>query len=99
MKDRLLNANLAGTIDDAVYKAKSNELKAEGMRVEERLAENGAEMPVQADDAIALFRLVPKGGRCVARFKQCRSSADSRCDLFEPYSQRRKSRHRKEKAV
>ena len=47
----------------------------------------------------ATLRLEPKGGGAVARFKQCRSTGDPGCGLFEPYFERRKSGHRKEKAV
>ena len=38
MQDRLLNAYLAGTIEDVVYQAKSNELKAETLKGDEALA-------------------------------------------------------------
>ncbi len=38
MQDRLLNAYLAGTIEDVVYGAKSNELKDETLKGDEALA-------------------------------------------------------------
>ena len=41
MQDRLLNAYLVGTIEEAVYKAKSNELKAEAAKPDEALARVG----------------------------------------------------------
>ena len=38
MQDRLLNAYLAGTVDEAIYKAKSNDLKSQAADVDESLA-------------------------------------------------------------
>ena len=38
MQDRLLNAYLAGTVEDTVFSAKSNEYKAEAARTGEALA-------------------------------------------------------------
>ena len=55
MQDRLLNAYLAGTVDDGVYKAKSHELKAEAARAEEALAQLGDVDPARAETALALF--------------------------------------------
>lgn len=41
MQDRLLNAYLAGTVEDVVFKAKSAELKAEATNADETLAQLG----------------------------------------------------------
>jgi len=41
MKDRLLNAYLAGTVEEVVYQAKSNDFKAEAAKVDETLAQLG----------------------------------------------------------
>jgi len=55
MQDRLLNAYLAGTVEEVVYKAKSNELKAEAARADETLAQMGDVDPARAETALALF--------------------------------------------
>src|SRR5690606_17132141 len=55
MQDRLLNAYLAGTVDEGVYKAKSHELKAEAARAEEALAQLGDVDPARAETALVLF--------------------------------------------
>lgn len=52
MQDRLLNAYLAGTVDQAIYKAKSNELKAEAARAEEALAKSGDVDPARAETSL-----------------------------------------------
>ena len=55
MQDRLLNAYLAGTIDEATYKAKSSELKAEAAKADEALAKMGGADPTRGETAVALF--------------------------------------------
>ncbi|MEX0937323.1 MAG: recombinase family protein [Pirellulales bacterium] len=55
MQDRLLNAYLAGTVEEVIYKAKSNELKAEAARAEETMAQFGDIDPAGAETAVALF--------------------------------------------
>ena len=55
MQDRLLNAYLAGTVEEVVYKAKSNELKAEAAKADEALAQLGDVDPTRAETALALF--------------------------------------------
>lgn len=55
MQNRLLNAYLAGTIDEVVYKAKSNELKSEAAKADEALAELGDVDPARGETALALF--------------------------------------------
>ena len=55
MQDRLLNAYLAGTVEEVVYKAKSNELKAEAAKADETLAQLGDVDPARAETALALF--------------------------------------------
>ena len=55
MQDRLLNAYLAGTVEEVVYKAKSAELKAEAARADETLAQLGEVDPAHAETAMALF--------------------------------------------
>jgi site-specific DNA recombinase len=55
MQDRLLDAYLAGTVDDVIYKAKSNELKAEAAKADEGLAQLGDVDPGNAETALSLF--------------------------------------------
>jgi site-specific DNA recombinase len=55
MQDRLLNAYLAGTVEEAVYKAKSNELKVEAATTDEALAQLGDVDPARGKTALALF--------------------------------------------
>lgn len=55
MQDRLLNAYLAGTIDEATCKAKSAELKAEVTKAEEALAQLGDVDPARGETALAVF--------------------------------------------
>ncbi|MCO6454835.1 MAG: recombinase family protein [Pirellulaceae bacterium] len=55
MQDRLLNAYLAGTVEEVVYKAKTNELKGEAARADEELAKLGNVAPGRAEAALALF--------------------------------------------
>ena len=55
MQDRLLNAYLAGTVEEVIYKAKSNELKAEAARADEALAQLGDVDPTRGETAVALF--------------------------------------------
>lgn len=55
MQDRLLNACLAGTIEEGVYKATANELKAEALKNDEALSQLGDVDPAHGEAAIALF--------------------------------------------
>ena len=55
MQDRLLNAYLAGTVDEDVYKAKSNELKAETANVDATLGQLGDVDPARGELAVTLF--------------------------------------------
>ena len=55
MQDRLLNAYLAGTVDEAAYKAKSAELRGESAKADEALAELGDVDPSRGQTAIAVF--------------------------------------------
>ena len=55
MQDRLLNAYLAGTVEEVVFKAKSAELKAEAARVAEELAGLGEVDPQRGKAALAVF--------------------------------------------
>jgi hypothetical protein len=55
MQDRLLNAYLAGTVEEAVYKSKSTELKTEVAKADESLAQSGDVDPARAETALALF--------------------------------------------
>jgi hypothetical protein len=52
MQGRLLNAYLVGTVEETVFKAKSNELKAETAKA---LAQLGDTAPAQGETALALF--------------------------------------------
>jgi hypothetical protein len=55
MKDRLLNAYLTGTVDEAAYKAKSHELSMEEMRTDDTLAQLGDIEGTCMHTAMALF--------------------------------------------
>jgi hypothetical protein len=106
MEDRLLNAYLAGTVDDDAFKAKTAELKAktaelkaDRARVTEEIDARGRRGPDSRESGSCGVRLEPKGGRNLARFKHHGSSPDPRFDLFEPAGERRNSGHHKEKAV
>lgn len=55
MQDRLLNAYLAGTVEEVIYKAKGNELRSEAARTDEALAKLGNVAPSQRDLAVAVF--------------------------------------------
>jgi hypothetical protein len=55
MQDRLLNAYLAGTVEEDVFNAKSNELKAEAAKAGEALAQMGDAAPGRGETALALF--------------------------------------------
>jgi site-specific DNA recombinase len=55
MQDRLLNAYLAGTVDEAIYKAKSNELKAQAATTDEAVAQLSDVDPGRGETALALF--------------------------------------------
>ena len=55
MQDRLLNAYLAGMVDEETYKAKTNELKAEVANVDATLAQLGDVDPARGELAVRLF--------------------------------------------
>ena len=55
MQDRLLNAYLTGTIEELVYKAKSNELKSEAAKTDESLAQLGDLDPARGQLVVTLF--------------------------------------------
>ncbi len=55
MQDRLLNAYLAGTIEESIYKAKSNELKSEAAKTDEVLGKLGDVDPARGELAVTLF--------------------------------------------
>src|SRR5262245_22891021 len=55
MQDRLLNAYLAGTVEEVVFSAKSNELKAEAAKTGEALAQVGDGTPTRGERALVLF--------------------------------------------
>ena len=55
MQDRLLNAYLVGTVEEAVFKAKSDDLKVEVAKATEALAQLGDTAPAQGEAALALF--------------------------------------------
>ncbi len=99
MQDRLLNAYLAGTVEEVVYKAKSNELKAEAAKADEALAQLGDVDPARAETALALFDWTQNAAEIWRGSNNRRSARDPRCGLFEPYFERRKSRRHKEKAL
>jgi len=60
MQDRLLNTYLTGTIEEVVYKAKSNELKSEAAKTDESLAQLGEVDPNRGETALALFEFAQK---------------------------------------
>jgi site-specific DNA recombinase len=55
MQDRLLNAYLAGTIEEVVFSAKSNELKAEAAKADESLALLADSGTARGDTALSIF--------------------------------------------
>jgi hypothetical protein len=55
MQDRLLNAYLTGTVEDAIYKAKSAELNGEVAKADEALAQLGDADPNRGETAVAIF--------------------------------------------
>jgi hypothetical protein len=55
MQDRLLNAYLAGTVEEVVYKAKSAELKDEFSKADEALAQLSDAGPTHGQMAVAVF--------------------------------------------
>ncbi len=55
MQDRLLNAFLAGTIDEPTFKAKSGELQYEAAKVNEAMDRLGDFDPARGDAALAIF--------------------------------------------
>lgn len=55
MQDRLLNGYLAGTIDEAIYNAKSADLKRQAEEVERSLDEADNFEPAQAEAALTVF--------------------------------------------
>ncbi len=55
MQDRLLNAYLAGTVDEVVYRAKADDLRSEMKAVEESLERLGQHDPGRTTTALAVF--------------------------------------------
>jgi len=55
MQDRLLNAYLAGTVEEVAFTAKSNELKAEAAKTGEAFAQVGDAAPARGETALVLF--------------------------------------------
>lgn len=55
MQDRLLNAYLAGTVDEGTYKAKASDLKVEEAKIDESLAGMGEIEAERAESALKLF--------------------------------------------
>jgi hypothetical protein len=55
MQDRLLNAYLAGTVDEAAFQSKSAELKGEAAKADETLAQLGDVDPSRGQTAVAVF--------------------------------------------
>ena len=99
MQDRLLNAYLVGTVEEAVFKAKSNDLKAEMAKADEALAQIGRHGASPRGNGPGPLRLDPTGGGRLARFKHGHPTPDPGLRLFEPYFRRRKSLPGKEKAL
>lgn len=55
MQNRLLNAYLAGTVDEVTFSAKTNELKAEAAKTGESLDVVGDATPARGETALVLF--------------------------------------------
>jgi hypothetical protein len=55
MQERLLNAYLAGTVEEIVFKAKTAELKAEMATTTEAIDRVGAPVPTNGDGAMTIF--------------------------------------------
>ena len=55
MQDRLLNAYLAGTVDEGVYKAKSSELKIETSKANESIAKVEVSGPDCGPRSLSLY--------------------------------------------
>jgi hypothetical protein len=55
MQDRLLNAYLASTVEEILYKTKSNELKSEAKKAEESINALGDVDPTRGKIALAIF--------------------------------------------
>ena len=62
MQDRLLNAYLAGTVEEMIYKAKTNEFKSDASRTDEALAQLGPVSASHRDLALAVFDWTQKAG-------------------------------------
>ena len=60
MQDRLLNAYLAGNVEEAVYQAKLNDLKAAAAAADESLGQLGDVDPGRADSVLELFEWTQK---------------------------------------
>jgi hypothetical protein len=63
MQDRLLNAYLVGTVEEVVFKAKSNELKVDAAKAEEALAHLGDVTPARVETALALLDWSQRGAK------------------------------------
>ena len=62
MQDRLLNAYLVGTVEEEVFKAKSDDLKVEVAKVTQALAQLGDTAPAQGETALALADALEREG-------------------------------------
>jgi site-specific DNA recombinase len=60
MQNRLLNAYLAGTVDETTYVVKCNELKGEAAKAEESLAKVGGIDAGRGEKAVAIFEWTQK---------------------------------------
>lgn len=60
MQDRLLNAYLAGTVDEATFQAKSGELKGDGARIEEAIQKAATGDAQRNERALAAFDLAQR---------------------------------------
>jgi hypothetical protein len=55
MQNRLLNAYLTGIVEEVVFKAEANKLKAEAAKADEALVQLGNPTPTRGETALALF--------------------------------------------
>jgi hypothetical protein len=60
MQERLLNAYLAGTVDEGAFRLKTEQLRAETKLTEETLSRMGEPKPDRAEAALAVFNFSQK---------------------------------------
>ena len=107
MQERLLNAYLAGTIDEQALVAKQTQLRDEAATAAATLATSGEVHPEDVQTALGVFQFAhcvvrrPEVERRpnLARFKDGPKTRNPRRGIFEPPARRRNSRRRKEKSV